>query len=90
MGLPAQLSVTATTLPTCGLNRQPLASVARVPETSRTVVTPQAAQPRTVVQQRVVRITSPKKTSPKLQEKPLPQVLPPLPGNMTHFTQQFL
>lgn len=84
MGLTAQLSVTATTLPTCGIHRQPLASVERAssdpPKT--TVVPPQVAQPRTPVQhqQRVVRIVSPKKPSPKTQEKPLPQLLPPLPG----------
>ena len=81
VGLTAQLSINAHTLPTCGLHRQPLASVPRVPETPMTaVVTPQASHPRAAAQHRVVRITTPKKANPKAQEKPLPQLLPPLHG----------
>jgi len=81
VGLIAQLSVTATTLPTGGLRRQPLSGVARAPETPKTAAPPpHVVQPR-MVQQRVVRITTPKKTSPKTQEK-LPYILPPLPSKI--------
>ena len=80
MGLTAQLSVTATTLPTHGIHQQTLP---RVSETSA-VKPHHPAQPRTAAAaaqpKRVVRITTPKKSSPKVQEKPLPQLLPPLPG----------
>lgn len=84
VGLTAQLSVTATTLPTYGIHQQTLPRVPETPKTS--AVTPHhPAQPQTAAVQtkRVVRITTPKKSSPKVQEKPLPQLLPPLLGKIT-------
>ena len=81
-GAAAHLNVTAHTLPTHGSHRQPaLVSVPKVSEISKTaVVTPQVTHPRATVHHREVKITIPKKPSPKVQERPLPQLLPPLPG----------
>ena len=84
-GAAAQLNVTAHTLPTHGSHGQPaLVSVSKIPDP---VVTPHPAHPRAtaLAQHKVVKITTPKESSPKtqLQERPLPQLLPPLPGKIS-------
>ena len=78
-GAVAQLTITATMLPTCGPQPQPLAGVAKISRPNP----PTTSSPHPPAIPRAVRIVSPKPSSPQVPEKP-PPLLPPLPGMYAH------